>query len=76
MSPEILGVLGVIISILLAINAYFIKELVESITKVRIDLNGLFERQNAGERRIDTAENNQKDIFKRIYNLEIKDRRR
>lgn len=76
MGPQILAVLGVILSILLAINAYFIKGLVEAITEVRIDIKGLFERHIAIERRIDTAENNQKDIFRRIYNLEIKDRRR
>lgn len=76
MTAEMLAILGALITILLAINAYFIKGLVETITEVRIDVRGISERLNGADKRVDTAENNLRDAFRRIYSLETKDRRR
>lgn len=74
MTPEILGIIGVLISIGLAINAFFLKELVEKLTQVRIGVATIASELNGTIKRVDTSENNQKDIFYRLHKLETKDK--
>lgn len=75
MPSEILAIIGVCISIGLAINAFFIRDLVEKLTQVRIGVGIMTSKTEATEKRIDTAENNQRDIFNRLHKLETKDRK-
>lgn len=74
MAIQFLSVIGVLITIGLAINAFFIKELVEKLTQVRIDVATIASELNGVKRRVDTSENNQKDIFYRVHKLETKER--
>lgn len=78
MSPEVisivLSIVGILITIALTINAFFIRDLVEKLTQVRIIVATIASELTGTTKRVDSAENNQRDIFYRIYKLEGKDK--
>jgi hypothetical protein len=72
---EILTIVGSFVSIGLGLNAYFIKQLVDSIQEVKIDLATIFNESKHLERRINTSENNIVHIFDRLHKIETKDKK-
>lgn len=76
MTPEILAIvgalIGLIITIGLGINAFFVKGLFDSINQVKLQTTVLLERDTSKEARIVHVEENQKEIFYRLGNLERK----
>ena len=72
MSLEILAVVGTFISIGLAINAFFIKQLVDSINQVKIQTALLIQRSEYTENRIEKFDTHLVDIFKRLNTIERK----
>ena len=66
----LISVLSVLATILLACNAYFIKGLLDSLNQVRIQTAILIERSGSSDEKIKDLEANQKEIFKRINELE------
>ncbi len=70
MNPETLAIVGSFVSIGLGLNAYFIKQLVDSIQDVKVNIATIFSETKHLERRINTAEDNQREIFSRLNIIE------
>lgn len=66
MPPEILAVLGFILTALLALNAHFIKSLVDSINDVKVHLAQFIERSNHTAERVSKIEESRSDDKERI----------
>ena len=76
MSPEILGALGFVITLALAINAYFIRELVESINQVKVQTATLLEKALNSEDEISLLREKHhrlaNDVSAKLMAIEIK----
>lgn len=70
MTPEILGIVGAFVALALSVNAYFIKQLVDSINQVKIQTAILIKESTYTDRRLNDIEVNQKEIFKRLNDVE------
>lgn len=68
-TPELLGVLGFIVTLLLGLNAYFIKELVDSINQVKIQTATLIENNSNTKDRLQSVEDDLEMIRARLHTL-------
>lgn len=66
MSPEILGVLGFILSILLGLNAKFVWSLLVTIKNIEISVTRYVSNQESVEKRVEDIEDSRKDDKARI----------
>ena len=72
MTPELLAIIGGFVALGLSVNAYFIKQLVDSLNQVKIQTAILLERDSGKEKRLGAIEHNQREIFIRLNDLERK----
>ena len=66
----ILTVVGVLITLALGVNAFFLKGIFADLNAVKIQLAEIAARGEAKEDRIKKLEGNEKDIFERLNKLE------
>lgn len=65
----ILGILGAALTVMLSINAYFVKSLLESLNQVKLQTAILIERSEAKEKRLQIVEEELKDLNERYHEL-------
>jgi hypothetical protein len=70
MTPELLGIIGAFLALGLSVNAYFIKQLVDSINQVKIQTAVLINSGTYAEKRINKLEENEREIFMRLHKIE------
>ncbi len=75
MLETILSIVGAFIGIGLALNAYFIKGLLDVMTEIKISTALNTQKNTITEVRVANLENGQGDLFKRIWQLEHKERK-
>jgi len=76
MLETILSIVGTFIGLGLALNAYFLKGLLDAITEIKINSAVNTEKTLMTEVRVKNIEDGQGDIFKRLWQLEHKERQR
>jgi hypothetical protein len=66
----ILGVLGVLCVLALAINAFFLRGIFGDLGAVKIQLAAMAARSESKELRLSNLEKNERELFKRLIELE------
>lgn len=69
MTPEILGIIGVIVTMLLGLNAHFVKALVDSINDVKIQTATLVANSEENSRRLHSVEEEIELVRDRYHDL-------
>lgn len=67
---SILAIVGSFGTVALAINAFFLKGIYNDLNSVKINIAKIFENSKSKERRISELEANEREIFKRLNELE------
>lgn len=74
MLETILSIVGAFVGVGLAVNAYFIKGLLDIMTDIKVNTALNAQKNVSTEVRVMNLEAAQGDIFKRLWQLEHKDR--
>lgn len=70
MTPEVLAILGTLITLGLAVNAFFIKQLVDGIYAVKTALAVIETKYGFLDARVSKTEKHDNEIFKRLNEIE------
>tara|TARA_R110000787_G_scaffold5686_6_gene20543 strand:- start:5972 stop:6229 length:258 start_codon:yes stop_codon:yes gene_type:complete len=69
MSSEFLAIIGAFISLLLMVNAFFIKDLVKSINEVKLELARLVEKHDSTSDKVNSNIEDIKDLYKTLNDI-------
>jgi hypothetical protein len=68
---SILSIVGAFMTLMLGVNAFFLKGIFSDLNDVKIKMASIFENANGKERRLSEAELSIKDLYARVREIEL-----
>jgi hypothetical protein len=66
----VLSIIGSFLVVALGVNGYFLRGIFQDLNDVKISIARMMAQEEAKDRRIESLEENQKEIFTRLLNIE------